>query len=100
MNNGIKMRGSYRETSRNLQYGLHKDESGPTKNPLKLGGCDKIPKLELSHSHLRVGAQYIYKQFLFYRYPKNFEKKTPPPPKNLFLHFALFRYNLIIYHQL
>ena len=56
-----------------------------------VGGCDKIPKLELSHTHLRVGVQYIYKYFLFYRYTQNFEKKTPPPPKNLFLNFALFK---------
>ena len=61
------------------------DVAGRTKFvEILIGLYDKITKLELSHSHLRIGAQYIYKHSLFYRYPKNFEKKTPTSIKLIF----------------
>ena len=54
---------------------------------MSLGGYGNIQKLELSRAHLRGGAQYIYKNFMFYRYLKNFAKQTPPPPKNCICYF-------------
>ena len=66
MNSHIKMQGSYRETSRNLQYGLHKDESGPTKNPLNTSTAGSQGEGSLIKIELKRSYSYLSKIFIFY----------------------------------